>query len=101
MRSRSRSPSCNGGSRSACTCWWPPCGSCPTADSGKDDPMGIGVSALAGALLCAGLAPLAGCASSAHSSEREWAAAECGQVIDAEARKKCLERVDDEYGRRH
>ena len=58
----------------------------------------IFVSALAGALLAAGLA---GCAaSSRNSSEREWAAAECGQVIDSEARKKCLERVDSEYGRR-
>ncbi|HEX4780247.1 MAG TPA: hypothetical protein VH301_05810 [Usitatibacter sp.] len=44
-------------------------------------------------------APLAGCASSAHSSEREWAAAECGQIIDGEARKKCMERVDSDYGR--
>ena len=56
------------------------------------------VGALAGALLCT---TLAGCAaSSRNASEREWAAAECGQIIDAEARKKCLERVDDEYGRR-
>ena len=55
------------------------------------------VGAFAGALLCTALA---GCASSRNSSEREWAAAECGQVIDAEARKKCLERVDSEYGRR-
>ena len=54
--------------------------------------------AFAGALLCA---TLAGCASSSrNASEREWAAAECGQIIDADARKKCLERVDDEYGRR-
>ncbi|HXF80663.1 MAG TPA: hypothetical protein VN598_17485 [Usitatibacter sp.] len=60
----------------------------------------IVVGALAGLVLCAGLACLAGCASSRNSSEREWAAAECGQVIDAEARKKCLDRVDDEYGRR-
>ncbi|HEX3061888.1 MAG TPA: hypothetical protein VHP55_04440 [Usitatibacter sp.] len=57
----------------------------------------IAVATLAGALLCA---TLAGCASRRDSSEREWAAAECGQVIDADARKKCLERVDDEYGRR-
>lgn len=57
----------------------------------------IVVAAFVGVLFCAGLA---GCASSRNSSEREWAAAECGQVIDAEARKKCLERVDDEYGRR-
>ena len=58
----------------------------------------IFVAALAGVLACAALA---GCAvSSRDASEREWAAAECGRVIDAEARKKCLERVDDDYGRR-
>jgi hypothetical protein len=57
------------------------------------------VGALAGLAVCGALASLAGCASSRNSSEREWASAECGQVIDAEARKKCLERVDDEYGR--
>ena len=58
----------------------------------------IVVGALAGTLLCAGLA---GCAASSRdSSEREWAAAECGRIIDAEARKKCLDRVDDDYGRR-
>ena len=43
--------------------------------------------------------PLAGCASSSHSSEREWAAAECGNIIDGDARKKCMERVDSDYGR--
>jgi len=56
------------------------------------------VGAFAVALLCA---TLAGCASSSrNASDREWAAAECDRVIDAEARKKCLERVDEEYGRR-
>lgn len=55
------------------------------------------MGAIAGALLCAALS---GCASSKNASEREWAAAECGRVIDADARKKCLERVDDDYGRR-
>jgi hypothetical protein len=57
----------------------------------------IFMGAIAGALLCAALS---GCASSKNASEREWAAAECGRVIDADARKKCLERVDDDYGRR-
>ncbi len=38
-----------------------------------------------------------GCASSRKSeSEREWAKAECRQIIDGEARSKCLERVDKE-----
>ena len=57
----------------------------------------IVVGAFAAALLCAALS---GCASSKNASEREWAAAECGRVIDADARKKCLERVDADYGRR-
>jgi len=55
------------------------------------------VGVFAGALMCAALC---GCATSKNASEREWAAAECGRVIDADARKKCLERVDDDYGRR-
>ena len=57
----------------------------------------IAVCTFIGALLCAAVP---GCASSKNASEREWAAAECGRVIDADARKKCLERVDDDYGRR-
>ena len=53
------------------------------------------------AILALGIAAqLTGCASSSRSSEREWAAAECGQVIDSDARKKCMERVDSDYGRR-
>ena len=45
------------------------------------------------------LAP--GCASSpTNSSEREWARAECRQVIDGDARTKCMQRVDKEYGTR-
>ena len=57
----------------------------------------IVMGTFAGALVCAALC---GCASSKNASEREWAVAECGRVIDADARKKCLERVDDDYGRR-
>jgi len=53
---------------------------------------------VAGALLAA-LA--AGCASPpGNASDREWAKAECRQIIDEEARTKCLERVDKEYGTR-
>jgi hypothetical protein len=37
-----------------------------------------------------------GCATSKSPSEREWAKAECRNVIDSEARTKCLERVDKE-----
>jgi hypothetical protein len=38
----------------------------------------------------------AGCESSPsrNASEREWARAECRNIIDGEARTKCLERVD-------
>ncbi len=39
----------------------------------------------------------AACASTRKSeSEREWARAECRQIIDSDARSKCLERVDKE-----
>ncbi|HLX23414.1 MAG TPA: hypothetical protein VKR38_08735 [Usitatibacter sp.] len=49
------------------------------------------VAMLAAALLGAA------CASTRKSeSEREWARAECRQIIDSEARSKCLERVDKE-----
>ena len=46
-------------------------------------------------LLCA-----TGCASRAHSSEAAWQRAQCNQINDEEARKKCLQRVDSEYGRK-
>ena len=46
------------------------------------------------------LAALVGCASSRNSSEAEWQRAQCAQVIDSEAREKCMERVDREHGRR-
>lgn len=37
----------------------------------------------------------AGCASAyKNDSEREWAKAECRNIIDNEARTKCLERTD-------
>jgi hypothetical protein len=39
---------------------------------------------------------LPGCASSRiDASEREWARGQCGQVIDPEAREKCLRRIED------
>lgn len=51
-------------------------------------------------LLLALLAVIAGCAMdrNRNSSEREWARAECNNIIDREARQKCLRRVDDDYG---
>ncbi|HEY2628220.1 MAG TPA: hypothetical protein VGI57_03800 [Usitatibacter sp.] len=54
---------------------------------------------LAAAALLLVLGNTAGCASSSsskNSSEREWARAECRNIIDSEARAKCLERVDKE-----
>lgn len=43
---------------------------------------------------------IAGCAMNRdrNSSEREWARAECNNIIDREARQRCLHRVDDDYG---
>jgi len=37
---------------------------------------------------------LPSCASPRSASEREWARAQCDQVIDSDSRKKCLERAD-------
>jgi hypothetical protein len=44
------------------------------------------------------LGALAGCGlpTKKNDSEREWAKAECRQILDSEARTKCLERVDKE-----
>ena len=52
------------------------------------------VSASIALLACAALAAAAGCASTKNESEREWAKAECRQILDSDARTKCLERVD-------
>ena len=43
---------------------------------------------------------LPGCAASRYSSEREWERGQCAQIVDKEAREKCMDRVDSEYGRR-
>ena len=54
---------------------------------------------IAAPLAAMALLAAAGCANPPGSaSEREWARAECRQIIDEEARTKCLERVDREYG---
>jgi hypothetical protein len=42
----------------------------------------------------------AGCTSvPRNSSEAAWARGQCGQIIDRKAQEKCLERVENEYGR--
>lgn len=53
-------------------------------------------------LLLAALVPLlmTACGTPAHSSEREWRRAQCGQINDTEAREKCLKQVDYEFGSR-
>jgi hypothetical protein len=41
-----------------------------------------------------------GCAASkGDASEREWQRNECNQIIDREARERCMKRVDSEYGK--
>jgi len=37
---------------------------------------------------------LQGCGTPKDKSAREWERAECNRVIDADARKKCLERLE-------
>lgn len=48
-------------------------------------------AALALTLLTALLLP--GCASPRSASEIEWEKAQCGAIIDREAREKCVERA--------
>ena len=48
-------------------------------------------SIFASALLAATL--LSGCANAITDSEREWRRGQCAQIIDKEAREKCMERV--------
>ena len=52
--------------------------------------MARAVLALAALIAC-------GCATQKYSSEREWQRGQCGQIIDEEARKKCLERLENDY----
>jgi len=56
------------------------------------------VRTLVFSLLCLSL--IAGCASRADTSEAAWRRAQCNQINDDEARKKCMERVASEYGRK-
>ena len=53
------------------------------------------VSASIAVLACSALLAAA-CATRKGESEREWAKAECRQILDSEARSKCLERADKE-----
>lgn len=46
------------------------------------------------------LLAVAGCAARGNDSEREWQRAECNRIIDADARDRCMKRVDDNYGSR-
>lgn len=45
--------------------------------------------------LIAPLATLPGCAASQEeASAREWQRSECNRIPDADARKRCLDRID-------
>jgi len=55
----------------------------------------MGRGFMAALFVAAGLS-CAGCASTKHSSDKEWARAECGRIIDDQARERCLRRVDSE-----
>lgn len=51
---------------------------------------------LVAAVVAAGVA-CAGCASGGkYNADKEWARAECGRIIDDQARERCLRRVDGE-----
>jgi hypothetical protein len=73
-------------------------------DKRHDFPGNIGrvrraiVLAVIGAAL--GGSSLAGCrtVSERDASAREWQRSQCNQIIRDEDRKRCLERVDSEYG---
>jgi hypothetical protein len=55
---------------------------------------------LTAALLLLAAWALPGCrtVSDKDASAREWEHAQCLQVLDDKERKRCLERVDSEYG---
>ena len=38
-----------------------------------------------------------GCAAPSTSSDTEWRRGQCGQIVDRDAREKCMERVDKEF----
>jgi len=38
-----------------------------------------------------------GCAGTGSSSDTAWRRGQCGQIVDREAREKCIERVDKEF----
>ena len=37
------------------------------------------------------------CAGTGSSSDTAWRRGQCGQIVDREAREKCIERVDKEF----
>ena len=48
------------------------------------------------AAVAAAVLACTGCASSKYSADKEWARAECGRIIDEQARERCLRRVEAE-----
>lgn len=43
---------------------------------------------------------LPGCAGTRDSSEAQWQRGQCAQIVDREAREKCIKRVEEVYGKR-
>jgi hypothetical protein len=43
---------------------------------------------------------LPGCAGTRDTSEAQWQRGQCAQIVDREAREKCLKRVEEVYGKR-
>lgn len=52
------------------------------------------------ALAIAVLLLLPGCAGTRDASEAQWQRGQCAQIVDREAREKCLKRVEEVYGKR-
>jgi hypothetical protein len=43
---------------------------------------------------------LPGCAGTGGTSEAQWQRGQCAQIVDRDAREKCIKRVEDIYGKR-
>ena len=51
---------------------------------------------LGAALAAVAMAAAVGCTPGKYSAEKEWARAECGRILDEQARERCLRRADEE-----
>jgi hypothetical protein len=57
----------------------------------------LGPSFIALALTLAALLP--GCADTRDASEAQWQRGQCAQIVDRDAREKCIKRVEEVYGK--